>query len=68
MYRIGWIKDGEELDYVIKKYCGGGLNDSVFILILLSNKDRGIYLCIVINVVGFVLKYLKFGNIYKKFI
>lgn len=68
MYRIGWIKDEEELDYVIKKYCGGGLSDSVFIIILLSNKDRGIYLCIVINVVGFVLKYLKFGNIYKKFI
>lgn len=61
---IKWIKNGEILDLNNEKYLGGKLNDIIFIIRLLVNEDRGIYLCIVENVVGFILWDIKFGNLY----
>lgn len=61
---IKWFKNGEILDLNNEKYLGGKLNDIIFIIWLLVNEDRGIYLCIVENVVGFILWDIKFGNLY----
>lgn len=44
------------------KYKGGGLNDKSFIIILLVEDDRGIYLCIVKNLVGLEIKNFEFGK------
>lgn len=44
-----------------EKYVGGVLNDGFIIILLLIEEDRGIYLCIVINVVGLVLKNVMLG-------
>lgn len=56
-----WMKNGESFCFKNKKYVGGGLKDGFIIIMFLIIVDRGIYLCIVINVVGFVLKSLKLG-------
>lgn len=47
-----------------KKYVGGGVYDSCFIIELLIYEDRGNYFCKVINVVGIVVKNIMFGNVY----
>lgn len=56
-----WMKNGEIFDLKNKKYVGGGLKDGFIIIMFLIIVDRGIYLCIVINDVGFVLKRVKLG-------
>lgn len=61
---IKWMKDGKMLWLNIEKYVGGGLDDIYFIVIFLIKEDRGIYLCIIMNVVGFVLKVVELGIIY----
>lgn len=48
---IKWMKDEVFILNRNKKFEGGGLNESYFIIILLIIEDRGIYFCIVINVV-----------------
>lgn len=63
VYILEWIKDGIILDCKIYKYVGGILNDSFIIIKLLIINDKGIYLCIVINEVGFVFKNVILGNI-----
>lgn len=65
MHKIKWTKDGEELDHVTKKYCGGRLSDGVFTITSPSNEDQGTYSCTVTNAVGSASKHAKFGNIYK---
>lgn len=62
VYEIKWVKNGELLNLENNRYFGGCLNDKYFIIILLILDGKGIYLCIVINVVGFVLKDFMFGN------
>lgn len=64
MWDIKWVKDKEILDLENKKYVGGSLVDDFFIIKLFIEKDEGIYLCIVINVVGFVLNIVIIGNIF----
>lgn len=61
---IKWCKNKEMLDKKSGKYIGGSLNDNCFIIILLIEEDRGKYLCIIINVVGLVLKEVIFGNFF----
>lgn len=68
VFKIEWIKNGENIEIKIGKYDGGGLNDGFFILKLLIMDDIGNYLCIVINVVGLVLEYVDFGKIEDKII
>lgn len=46
-----------------RKYVGGGLNNGFIIIKLLIKVDRGIYFCIVINVVDLVLKNIILGII-----
>lgn len=58
---LKWIKNILMLDLLNDKYCGGGLVDNFIIIINLSEEDKGEYICIVLNVVGFVLKILKLG-------
>lgn len=45
------------------KYCGGEKVDSCFIILMVGEDDMGLYICIVWNVVGFVLKNIKLGMI-----
>lgn len=45
---------------------GGSLNESCFIIMLLIIKDKGKYICIIISVVGFVLKEIILGNVFVK--
>lgn len=52
------------MDRKSEKYIGGSLNENYFIIILFIDEDRGIYLCIIFNVVGLVLKVVIFGNFY----
>lgn len=56
-----WIKDGEIIDKRNRKYNGGNLKDSYFMISLLFLEDRGIYLCVVINVVGIIKMDVFFG-------
>lgn len=58
---IKWIKDGEFINNRNKKYSGGELYDIYFIIILLILEDRGLYFCIVKNVVGRVEKIVCLG-------
>lgn len=51
---IKWIKDEVFIRKRNKKYEGGKLNDSYFMIILLIIEDRGNYFCVVENVVGSV--------------
>lgn len=55
------MKNGKNFVLRNEKYVGGGLNDGFMIIMLLVKIDRGIYLCIVINVVGLVLKNVLLG-------
>lgn len=55
------MKNGEIFVLRNKKYVGGGLKDGFIIIMLLIEVDRGIYICIVINVVGFVLRSVILG-------
>lgn len=68
VFKIEWMKNGENIEINSGKYDGGGLNDDFFILKLLIMDDIGNYLCIVINVVGLVLEYVDFGKIKNKII
>lgn len=52
------------MDRKSEKYIGGSLNENCLIIILFIDDDRGKYLCIIINVVGLVLKVVIFGNFY----
>lgn len=63
VYDIKWIKNGEGLNFKIQKYVGGGLFDSFLRIMLLNGGDKGIYLCILENVVGFIFRDVIFGNI-----
>lgn len=62
-----WIKNGNIFDFGNEKYVGGGLKDGFIIIMFLIIVDRGIYLCIVINVVGFVFKKVILGNLIFKY-
>lgn len=44
-----------------EKYIGGNFEVKIFIIFLLFNDDRCKYFCMVINVVGLVVKYVDFG-------
>lgn len=46
-----------------KKYVGGNLEDKFIMINLMIFEDKGCYFCILINVVGFVLCELFFGNV-----
>lgn len=52
------------MDRKILKYIGGNVDDNYLWIVLMIYEDRGEYFCIVINVVGFVLKKIVFGNVY----
>lgn len=60
---IKWIKDELFFELLSNKYCGGGLVDDCFIILRLGEDVKGLYICIVYNVVGFVLKSIKLGMI-----
>lgn len=42
---------------------GRYLDESCFIIMLLIIKDKGKYICIIMNVIGFVLKDIILGNV-----
>lgn len=44
------------------KFIGGSFCDSCFIINLFFEVDKGKYFCIVMNVVGFEIKYIVFGK------
>lgn len=67
MYDIKWIKNEEIIDLNIDKYVGGSLKDDFFIIILFIEEDGGMYLCIVINLVGVVLNIVIISNFYINF-
>lgn len=43
---------------------GGYLDESCFIIMLLIIKDKGKYISIIMNVIGFVLKDIILGNVF----
>lgn len=48
---------------IIDKQCVGGIiYESYFMIEMLIKRDIGIYICIVVNVIGFVLRDVKLGN------
>lgn len=56
-----WSKNG--LMYIeFVKFIGGSFCDSCFVIILFFEVDKGKYFCIVMNVVGFEIKYIVFGK------
>lgn len=59
--KIRWIKNLLMLDLLNNKYGEWKLIENCIIIISLGEKDKGEYICIVLNVVGFVLKILKLG-------
>lgn len=63
---INWIKDGDIFicNNRSRKYNGGGLKDSYLIIILLIIEDRGIYKCMVKNVVGIEYWEVKIGIVF----
>lgn len=67
---IKWIKNGEILDLRNKKYVEGQSNDGLrlnerYLTIFYSVlEDKGNYICIVINVEGFVLKDVILGKVF----
>lgn len=71
VFEIKWIKNGEILDLRNKKYVEGQsnddglrLNESYLLIFYMVLEDKGNYLCIVINVVGFVLKDVILGKVF----
>lgn len=49
------------LDLLNNKYGGGKLMENGFIIISLDEKDKGEYICILLNDMGFFLKSVKLG-------
>lgn len=62
VFKERWIKNGEVLDWIKDKYFGGLMYCNYIKIMLLMLEDKGKYFCIVINIVGFVLKDVIFGN------
>lgn len=59
---IIWSKNGYLMYIEFVKFIGGGFYDSCFIINLFFEVDKGIYFCIVMNVVGFKIKFIVFGK------
>lgn len=63
LIKIKWIKNNLEFKVLSDKYCNGEIEDNFIIILRLSEGDKGLYICIILNVVGFVLKSIRLGKI-----
>lgn len=60
---IKWTKDGEPINNRNKKYNGGELHDTYFIITSPTLEDRGLYSCTVKNAVGRAEKVVRLGTL-----